>query len=215
MYTYSAYESIPSEERMAMIIVFSMLAIYGLFFAYAILNYIFTALSLQRIATRRAIPCPWLAWIPYANCWLVGSIAREYDNRQGINRRWDKANLFSYILFVEGFPIIYFLMYFATFFVAAIGANTDDETTAMITILIMLLTIIAMIFVFALLASVFSLINNICYYKIFESTVPEKALKYMLISLIVPFGNLVCLWKCSKCGYDVVTDKMAEPIIEI
>ena len=214
MYEYG-YESIPTEESMAMIIVFSMLAIYGLFFAYAILNYIFTALSLQRIATRRAIPCPWLAWIPYANCWLVGSIAREYDNRQGINRRWDKANLFSYILFVEGVPVMYFIMYFTTFFFAAIGANSENDATSALMVFIILLALIFMMVVFILLAGVYGVISNICYYKIFESTVPEKALKYMIISVVVPFGDLVCLWKCSKCGYDVVTDKMAEPVMEI
>ena len=40
--------------------------------------YVFTALSLYTIAARRGIKNPWLAWIPYANVWLLGCIADQY-----------------------------------------------------------------------------------------------------------------------------------------
>ena len=38
--------------------------------------YVFTALSLYTIAQRRGLHCPWLAWIPVANLWLMGSLFR-------------------------------------------------------------------------------------------------------------------------------------------
>ncbi len=40
--------------------------------------YVFTALSLYTIAKRRGIACPWLAWIPVANLWLIGSLSDQY-----------------------------------------------------------------------------------------------------------------------------------------
>lgn len=40
--------------------------------------YVFTALSLYTIARRRGIACPWLAWVPVANLWLMGSLSDQY-----------------------------------------------------------------------------------------------------------------------------------------
>ena len=40
--------------------------------------YVFTALSLYTIAKRRGIACPWLAWVPVANLWLLGSLSDQY-----------------------------------------------------------------------------------------------------------------------------------------
>lgn len=41
-------------------------------------TYIFTALALYTIARRRGIHNPWLAWIPFANTWLLGCVADQY-----------------------------------------------------------------------------------------------------------------------------------------
>lgn len=40
--------------------------------------YIFQALGLYTIAMRRGINYPWLAWLPVANLWILGSIADQY-----------------------------------------------------------------------------------------------------------------------------------------
>ena len=37
--------------------------------------YVFTALSMHTIAQKRGIACPWLAWIPVANLWVLGSVS--------------------------------------------------------------------------------------------------------------------------------------------
>lgn len=40
--------------------------------------YVFTALALSTMARRRGIAAPWLAWIPVANLWLLGSLSDQY-----------------------------------------------------------------------------------------------------------------------------------------
>ena len=40
--------------------------------------YVFTALSLYTIARRRGISAPWLAWVPVANLWVLGSLSDQY-----------------------------------------------------------------------------------------------------------------------------------------
>lgn len=46
--------------------------------AFSIAAYILTALALYTIAKRRGLHNPWLAWIPVANMWLLGSISDQY-----------------------------------------------------------------------------------------------------------------------------------------
>lgn len=40
--------------------------------------YVFTALSLYTLASRRGISKAWLAWIPVANVWILGSLSDQY-----------------------------------------------------------------------------------------------------------------------------------------
>ena len=40
--------------------------------------YVLTALALYTIAKRRGLNHPWLAWIPVANAWILGSLSDQY-----------------------------------------------------------------------------------------------------------------------------------------
>ena len=57
----------------------SLVALQGLPGLIGIVGYVFLALGLYAIAQRRGLPNPWLAWIPVANVWLLGSISDQYQ----------------------------------------------------------------------------------------------------------------------------------------
>lgn len=44
----------------------------------AIAGYVLTALALYQLARRRGLRNPWLAWIPVADSWLLGSVSDQY-----------------------------------------------------------------------------------------------------------------------------------------
>ena len=44
----------------------------------SIASYVLTALALYTIARRRGLKNPWLAWIPVADSWLLGSLSDQY-----------------------------------------------------------------------------------------------------------------------------------------
>ena len=46
--------------------------------ALGIATYVLTALTFYTVALRRGLNNPWLAWIPVANLWLLGSISDQY-----------------------------------------------------------------------------------------------------------------------------------------
>ena len=41
--------------------------------------YVLQSLGLYTIAERRGIRNPWLAWVPVANMWVLGSISDQYQ----------------------------------------------------------------------------------------------------------------------------------------
>lgn len=46
--------------------------------AFHIATYVLTALGIYVIARRRGLSKPWLAWVPVANVWLLGSLSDQY-----------------------------------------------------------------------------------------------------------------------------------------
>ena len=61
-------------------------------FGFSIAMYVLQALGMYRIANRRGIPNPWLAWIPVAQMWTLGSISDQYQyvakGRVRNRRKW-------------------------------------------------------------------------------------------------------------------------------
>lgn len=53
-------------------------SLFGMPMLLSIASYVLTALALYTIARRRGLRNPWLAWIPVADCWLLGSLSDQY-----------------------------------------------------------------------------------------------------------------------------------------
>ena len=53
-------------------------SLFGMPMLLSIAGYVLTALALYTIARRRGLKNPWLAWIPVADCWLLGSLSDQY-----------------------------------------------------------------------------------------------------------------------------------------
>lgn len=194
IYTTDVYAG----ETLALGVVAVMLLIYLLVFGIAVANYIMNSLGLYKIAERRQIPNPWMAWLPFTNDWLVGSIADDYDGRNGIKRKWRVVLLTLSILVVGGIVVMYVGMFISVFVFAFRFAYTEPAVSDILGLVIFLyVSLFAVMFV-AIAQSFFKVI---CIYKIFESTVPEKSVKYMLIYLLVPLGTGISLMLCRKKGY--------------
>lgn len=52
--------------------------LFGMPMLLSLATYVLTALALYTIARRRGLKNPWLAWIPVADCWLLGSLSDQY-----------------------------------------------------------------------------------------------------------------------------------------
>lgn len=176
-------------------------SVVGLVVCYAILiaGYILCALGLQTLAKRRTIPCPWLAWIPVVNAWTIGNLADDYDEKCGINRNFRTLLLVTNILTMGiGFFAIPMTVVMTMFLE---NGHIADEKFLVGYFIIFYVVVI----ILSIVGTLAQIMTYICLYKIFESTRPEKAVKYMILSLLVPLAQQICIFLCRNYGYDTET----------
>lgn len=191
-----------TESVMAMGVMLLVIAIYGGIFLLVGIEYLFESIAFFKIAQRRLIPNPWLSFIPYAKYWIIGKIVEDYDlKQQNIKRNWAKTLL---ILVIAG-PTVFIISYMGLFVTAmcmGVFSATVANENAIIGILPILILFYIVLIVAALIMGALSVLTAICVFKIFESLKPEKAIKYMLLFMIVPLAGPILLFKNRNEGYD-------------
>lgn len=195
------------EEKTLVLVVGILLVVYLLLIGFGIANYIMNAVALQKIASKRLIPNSWLAWIPVASLWVTGSIADEYDEKNGIKRKWRVTLLVLYFISMGGLVISYIGF---IGLIVAMSIQPDITTTDVAGVVGGFVGAYILVLIAALIASAQNICNTICLYKIYESTVPEKSVKYLLLSLLVPLAKGICLLRCRNQGYEKII--VQEPV---
>ena len=163
-------------------------------FVIGIVNYILQAIALFSIARKRGMGSAWCAWLPICNTYLVGAISDFHDRQRGLNRHWGKtlviSLLFGPVMLIAG----YLLTLLTIVFSVALGGGEPNVLVVVIAVIFLY----ACIFASAMFVAVSQFGTYICLYKIFDVIVPEKAVKYIIISLIIPLGCAICLMCARK-----------------
>jgi hypothetical protein len=81
------------------------LALVIVLFLVGVASYILGSVGMYRLASRQGLANPWMAWLPYANTYLLGALADDINSRKNktTNYRW---LLLGFILGSTFFPII-------------------------------------------------------------------------------------------------------------
>ena len=156
-----------------------------------IANYVVRGIGLYDLARKREVRGAWVAWVPVAWLWTLGAVVDDFAARKGIRRRFRWLMVILY-----GIIILCYVAMFAVMFISALsmeGAG-DPEAAA----LAMMGGVFAVYIPMVLAMVVFMAVCPVCYYKVFEETVPEKAVKYLLLSYLVPLAFGICLMRCAK-----------------
>lgn len=193
-----------SEEMLGLTVVLILLAVGILCTGILIATYILQSLGLYQIADRRKIANPWLAWLPYGNLWIFGSIVDHHARLKGKDSKWRFLLLVldavAMIFLVFAYVLI-FVMALVLGFQAVDGAEPDIATVLTFFCWIMILYIFMYLALIAL-----SSCQTVCFYKIYEELAPGKTLKYFLLTLLVPLAGGICLLKCAKSPIGVPLD---------
>lgn len=172
-----------------------MLLLYLVILGIAITDYVLTAYSLHQIGKKKNIQNSWLSWIPVASSWVLGSITDRIDEKNVYKKHWNKVLLILGIVLTSGFIFVY-IWFLLSMLAVAYSAGYGNTPNA-ISIISLVLSYLCLIVV-CLCGVALQICQYICIYKIFENTVPEKSIKYLLLNIMVPLAGPICLFKCNK-----------------
>ena len=146
-------------------------------FAFAVATYVLHSAGLHTIARRRGIHNGWLAWLPVANLWILGSISDQY---QYVAKGKVKNRRRRLLLLQVGLIALY-VVWFLCLIVSMFSSRT---------VLALLLCSVALA-VFPLIQKI---LQYVAYYDLYWSCEPENSVLYLILSVFVP-DLCVCLQK--------------------
>ena len=188
MNTY--YETaVPYEVFTAFTVAFSII---GIIFAVVVIGHIIDAIALMKLGKRFNVKNSWLAWIPVGDQYVVGSLATVSDENKGRVRKW--GTILPILSAITLLSVPFFVIYMCTLIAseAAPDAFLTGET------MIILLVCYLILLVTSIASSLFMVFNAVCVFKIFEHLNSKKAVKYFILSILVPFADGILLLKCEK-----------------
>ena len=152
--------------------------------ALSVTIYVFLAIGLYTLATRRGIKSAWLAWLPIGNMWIIGSLADHYrfvaENRVTKYRKI----LLGFTIAVAAVSIIVvpIALYFLVMaFSYGFGGGYYDDSILKMTGLILLLFLLSMVLL--VLGIILAVFEYISLHKIFKSCDPSNATVFTVLSL--------------------------------
>ncbi len=190
-----------------------LMLIYLVLIGIAIANYVLQAFALMRIANRRGIKNGWLAWLPYGNAWVIGSIADHYDGTRGIKRKLRWVILISLLLASALIFVGYIGMMVTVISANVIGGNQEIMYPEMPMQAAISAIIFYIVLIIGIIASMIpSMLQYIAIYKIFESTAPARTVLLFVLSALVPLAQGICLMCVREKGYPFPVETPEEPV---
>ena len=169
-----------------------MLVLLVVLWAYAITAYVLHSLGLYKIAKRRGIHNPWLAWLPVGQAWILGSISDHYQYAaKGKQRNYRKI--------LMGLEIGVLCLSVVTTFVsgaASFGTSMSGLSGTEAAMLGMMGTNMLMSLLSAAASIAYAVFSAIAIYDLYRSSKPKNAVLFLVLSIVLdvtaPFFVFAC-----------------------
>ena len=148
-----------------LVVVFVLLLWLGVF-------YVLSAIALSRIAKNRRIENPWMAWVPVANSWLLGSIADHYDRVKNREDRGFRKILMGWTIAQAVFSSV----------ISVVQIFTQSNVVLIMAAIIQMAIII-----------IHSVFMYMAYYRIYQSCAPRHSVWMLVLSILSSIANVVIL----------------------
>ena len=173
----------------------TILAVYFLIMLvtsiWSIVMYVFHIVGMYTIAKRRMIHNPWLAWIPVANLWILGSISDQYQYMAKGKTTKRRKVLIGLMIAMYALVLVIGIVAGVTAGLAVIG---EARTQILIPALILVFGYIALI----VLAIVLTVFQYIAYYDLYSSCNPDNAVVFLVLGIFFSFLNAFFVFACRK-----------------
>jgi hypothetical protein len=174
---------------MTSVLLIVLLVFYAIVLLIALVFYVLQAIAMQKMAKLRDIPHGWLAWIPYGNVWLMGSISDHYQ--QVVKGR--TTNRRKILLGLAIAAAVAALVMYVPMIVLMLGAESmglDPEMISIITAIGMLCMELVLVAI-AITSMVFQYISL---YDIFMSCAPDSAVLCLVLSILISGAGAIALF---------------------
>ena len=142
--------------------------------------YVLTAWALYTIALRRGISRPWLAWIPVANCWILGSLSDQY---QYVVKGQDKSKRKILLVLKLLTALLGLTVAVMAMTVAAGVILAENEARAMATIGGPAMAILGLCVPMAAMTIAAAVIRYMALYDIYRSLDPANSVLFLVLSI--------------------------------
>lgn len=153
--------------------------------ALGVASYVLTALGLYTIAKRRGLNHPWLAWVPVADMWLLGSLSDQY---RYITRRENKSKRKSLLILgilmkVLGIVMLVLMIAAVVQMIssATIGMGNDALVESIVGTC---LSLLGLLIPFAGVAIAYTIIRYMALYDLYKSLDPDNCVMFLVLSIL-------------------------------
>lgn len=185
--------------------------------------YVCTALNIYEIAQRRGVKNPWLAWVPVANVWVLGSISDHYQKLakdKKTNRRKILLGmqigmvlssivlLFVCVIVLAASGVAYTALLGGAELGPDIGASMTSVVSSIVPYVIAMFLGSMVLLVCAVVYLIFFYMSD---YDLYRSCQPEYAVLYLVLSILVPFARVVILFIIRNRDEGLLPPQPAQP----
>ena len=160
-------------------------SLFGTPMLLSIAGYVLTALALYTIARRRGLRNPWLAWIPVADSWLLGSLSDQYRYvLKGEHRSKRKILLFFRVLItIMWISLMGLLVNLCFHAVGGVfwGAMSDER---MFQILHQAMHLLVLCLPLIGISIAYAVFRYMALYDIYKSLDPENCVLFLVLSIL-------------------------------
>lgn len=149
--------------------------------------YVLSSLGLYTIAQRRCLNAPWLAWIPVARVWLLGSLSDQYryvTRRQTSSRRKILLVLDILSAVLKVILLICVIALAGQVITAVFSAySIDSVITSLLSTLIGLLGLLVPL---AAVSIAYTIVRFMALYDVYKSLDPGNCTLFLVLSILFP-----------------------------
>lgn len=215
---YGDFSTVAGDEAMLVGgIMIAYLVISLLSMAYSILVYVLHSLGMYTVANRRGIHHPWLAWIPVANVWILGSIADQYQYVAKGKVKSRRKVLLGLDIALYAVLILIVVCAFVVLFAAMEADMGYGMASDMVFPVILLVVAYLALLVLAIIQTVFM---YIAYYDLYVSCNPNNAVAFLVLGIFFSFLTPYFVFAVRKKDLGMPPRKPAaeqvpaEPVVE-
>ena len=174
--------------------------------------YVFTALGLYTLAQRRGLRNPWLAWIPVADVWILGSLSDQYRYvvRGQVRSKRKVLLTLNIISAVMGLVMTVVIVAAVVRWVFSFQAGAS-ETEIVNAILGSVMGVLALCVPWAGVAIASAVLSYMALYDIYTSCDPANNTVYLVLSILFGFTQAIFLFLCRNRDDGMPPRRDAQP----